>query len=148
MRKNIFGLEHVLNFRKEVEKVRKMEFAAAKREFETAQDRLRGEEEKMDRVNTEFMDRQLAGMCAIELQMYSNFFNKKSADIKSQRHNVNNLNQNVSEKREVLLEAAVDKKVLEGLKEKKMKAHERDQAEKERAFLDELALRPGGESGR
>jgi flagellar FliJ protein len=54
----------------------------------------------------------------------------------------------VSEKREILLEAAMDKKVLEGLKEKKLKAHQRDLAEKERAFLDELALRPGGELGR
>jgi flagellar FliJ protein len=148
MRKKIFGLEQVLNFRKEVEKVRRMEFAAAKREFETAHDRLRREEEKMDSVNTEFMDRQLAGIGAVELQMYSEFFMKKTADIKAQRHNVTSLDRTVAEKREILLEAAVDKKVLEELKEKKIRAHMQNLAEKDRAFLDELALRKGGNTGR
>ncbi|HKZ17860.1 MAG TPA: flagellar export protein FliJ [Geobacteraceae bacterium] len=148
MRKKIFGLEQVLNFRKEVEKVRKTEFAAAKSEFETAHDRLRSEEERMDRVNTEFMDRQLKGIGAVELQMYSDFFSKKSADIKAQRHTVTSLDKNVNEKREILLEAAIDKKVLEELKDKKIRAHKQNLAEKDRAFLDELALRKGGNTGR
>jgi flagellar FliJ protein len=148
MRKKIFGLEQVLNFRKEVEKVRKMEFAAAKRDFETAHDRLRSEEEKIDRMNTEFMDRQLTGIGAVELQMYSDYFMKKRADIKTHRNTVSSLDMNVAEKREILLEAAIDKKVLEELKEKKMRAHMQNLAEKDRAFLDELALRKGGNTGR
>jgi flagellar FliJ protein len=43
MRKNVFVLEQVLNFRKEVEKVREMELASAMSEFETAHSRLRSE---------------------------------------------------------------------------------------------------------
>ncbi len=143
MRKNIFGLEQVLNFRKEVEKARKLEFAAARNAFEQARDRLSREEEKIDRLNMEFLDRQMAGICAMELQMYSDFFSKKDTEIKLQRQKVTNLNLEVSAKREILLEAAVDKKVLEELKKKKLKAHEQDLADRERDFLDELALRKG-----
>ncbi|HET6419106.1 MAG TPA: flagellar export protein FliJ [Geobacteraceae bacterium] len=144
MRKKIFGLEQVLNYRKEVEKARKLEFAAARDEFEQARDRLRREEEKIDLLNMEFMDRQLEGICAMELRMYADFFRKKESDIRMQRQNVTNLNLEVNEKREVLLEAAVDKKVLEELKTKKIKAHERNLADRERDFLDELALRKMG----
>jgi flagellar FliJ protein len=144
MRKNIFRLEQVLNFRKEVEKARKLEFAAAKNEFEQARDRLSREEEKIDLLNTEFMDRQIEGICAMELQMYADFFRKKESDIKSQRQKVTGLNMELTAKREILLEAAVDKKVLEELKAKKVKAHEQNLAGRERDFLDELALRNGG----
>lgn len=144
MRKKIFGLEQVLNFRKEVEKARKLEFAEAKTEFDLAHDRLRREEEKMDRLNMEFMDRQMDGICAIELQMYSDFFRRKDADIKVQRQTVTSLDMEVTAKRETLLEAAIDKRVLEELKAKKISAHKQILAERERGFLDELALRRGG----
>ncbi len=140
MRKNIFGLEQVLNYRKEVEKARKQDFADAKNEFDQAHARLRREEEKIDLLNLEFMDRQIEGICAMELQMYADYFRKKESDIKFQRQNVTNLNLEVTAKREILLEAAVDKKVLEELKAKKIRAHKQNLAETEREFLDELAL--------
>ncbi len=144
MRKNIFGLEQVLNFRKEVEKSRKLEFAEAKNEFDRAHDRLRRDEEKMDRLNMEFMDRQMDGICAFELQVYSDFFRKKEADIKVQRQTVTSLDIEVTAKRQTLLEAAIEKRVLEELKTKKISAHNQALASKERDFLDELALRKGG----
>ncbi len=143
MRKNIFGLEQVLNYRKEVEKARKLDFAAAKNECDQAHERLRHEEEMVDLLNLEFMDRQLEGISAMELQMYADFFRKKESDIKFQRQNVTILDQEVTAKREILLEAAIDKKVLEELKAKKIRAHERHLADRERDFLDELALRKG-----
>ncbi len=144
MRKNIFRLEQVLNFRKEVEKTRKLEFAAAKNEFDQARDRLSREEQKMDHLNIEFMGRQMEGICAMELRMYADFFRKKESDIKFQRQKVTSLDMELTAKREILLEAAVDKKVLEELKAKTIKEHERNVAERERNFLDELALRNGG----
>jgi flagellar FliJ protein len=146
MRKKIFGLEKVLDFRYEMEKVRKAEFAAARHEFDQARQRLHHEEERIDRIGTEFMDRQLEGICAVELQMYSDFFRKKESDIKAQRKQVTALDQTVVEKREILVDASRDKKVLEELKKKKIKAFKQDMEDKERAFLDELALRNGGNS--
>jgi flagellar FliJ protein len=148
MRKKIFGLEKVLDFRNEMEKVRKAEFAMARHEFEQAHERLHREEERIDRLGTEFMDRQLEGISAMELRLYSDFFRKKESDIKAQRQVVTALDVTVTEKREILVDASRDKKVLEELKKKKIKAFKQDMDEKERAFLDELALRNGGNSAR
>ena len=141
MKKQIFALEQVLTYRKDVENTHKLEFAVAKREFEQADDQLRRDEDRMDRLNVEYMDRQLEGIYAIEMQLYADFFRKKQSDIKAQRNIVTILDGQLGEKRELLLGAAMEKKVLEGLKEKKYMAHNKTIAEKERAFLDEVALR-------
>lgn len=144
MQRNGFRLERVLNFRREAEKLRKIEFAVAKREYETAEKQLRREEEAVDRLSLEFMDRQLEGISALELQLYSDYFQRKKQEISRQRDEVCVLDQTMLEKQETLREAATDKKIMEELKKRKLREHERSLAEKERAFLDEVALRAGG----
>lgn len=144
MHKRGFKLEQVLNFRQEVEKVRKLEFAAAKHEFQKAADRLKKEEEEADRLSLEFMRKQAVGMLATELQMYADFSRRKCTEIRKQRMRVDSLDKKVMEKRETLLEAAKDKKVLETFKERKVTAEQQELADKERAFLDEIAIQRSG----
>jgi len=144
MAKQIFGLEQVLSYRMEIEKVCKMEFNTAQDEFNGACERLNYEENRVDRLNTELQDRQREGMTAMELQIYADFFRRKIVDINHYRLETVALNNRVAEKREVLVEAAIDKKVLETLKEKKVQAHKRDLLDKERIFLEEIALRKNG----
>ncbi|WP_298431936.1 flagellar export protein FliJ [Geobacter sp.] len=140
MHKHGFQLQQVLNYRKEVEKVRKVEFAVAKREFESATELLDRHEAEADRARVEYNNKQAAGITASELQMYGDFFRRKSSDIQLQRHQVDTLGREMTEKREVLLDAAKEKKALELLKEKQMLAFRREMAEKERTFLEELAV--------
>jgi flagellar protein FliJ len=145
MQRNVFSLERVLSFRREAEKLRKIEFTVAKREYELAEDKLRREEEAIEKLNLEFMDRQLEGICALELQLYSDFFQKKQQEITQQREEVGVLDRAMLEKQDTLREAATDKKIMEELKKKKVLAHEKVLAEKERNFLDEIALRSRGQ---
>ncbi|BDV41452.1 flagellar export protein FliJ [Geotalea uraniireducens] len=140
MHKQGFQLQQVLNYRKEVEKARKLEFVTAKREFENASELLQRHEAEADRARVEFNNRQATGISVNELQMYSNFFSKKTCDIQQQRCQVSSLGQELTEKREVLLDAAKEKKSLELLKEKQLMALRRELAEKERNFLDELSV--------
>jgi flagellar FliJ protein len=144
MQRNVFSLERVLHFRKEAEKLRKLDFATAKREYELAEDCLRREEEAIEELNLEFMTRQLEGISALELQLYADFFQKKKQDIICQREEVVKLDRNMVEKKDHLIAAATDKKIMEELKKKKVKAHEKAVAEKEQGFLDEIALRNRG----
>ena len=144
MAKMIFGLEQVLTYRKEIEKVCKMEFSTAQQEFNGACERLVNEKNRVNRLNTEVLDRQREGISAMELQIYADFFSRKTADIKLQRMETATLNDKMTEKRDILVEAAMNKKVLETLKEKKTQAHERDLLGKERIFLEEIALRKNG----
>ena len=135
-----FKLQQVLNYRKEVEKVRKVEFAVAKREFESASELLERHEAENDRARVEYNNKQAALVTASELQMYADFFQRKTTDIQLQRVQVDTLDRQMTEKREGLLDAAKEKKALELLKEKQMLAFRREMAEKERAFLEELAV--------
>jgi len=144
MRRNVFNLERVLHFRRETEKLRKMELALAKREHELAEDRLRREEEAIEKLNLEFMNRQIEGISAFEMQLYSDFFRKKKVDILQQRDQVTELDRKVVEKKDHLVEAATEKKIMEQLKQKRIEAHDKEIAVKEQAFLDEIALQRRG----
>lgn len=144
MRRNVFNLERVLHFRRETEKIRKMELALAKREHEIAEDRLRREEEAMERLNLEYMNKQIEGICAYEMQLYADFFRKKKSDILCQREQVTDLDRKVVEKKDHLIEAATEKKIMEQLKQKRVQAYEKELSVKEQAFLDEIALQRRG----
>jgi len=144
MAKLIFGLEQVLTYRKEMEKVCKMEFRSAQQEFDGACERLNIEENRVERLNAESLDRQREGISAMELQLYADFFRRKVVDIKQHRRETATLGDRMTEKQEILVEAAMEKKVLETLKEKKAQAHNRDLLYKERVFLEEIALRKKG----
>jgi flagellar FliJ protein len=144
MTKKSFGLEQVLTYRKEVEKTCKMEFNAARQEFDGACERLNNEVNRVDRLSQELQDRQQEVMTAMELQLYADFFRRKIVDINTFRKETVTLGDRMAEKQELLYEAAVDKKVLETLKEKKLQAHKREMLEKERNFLEEIALRKKG----
>ena len=146
--KNGFSLQQVLNYRKEVEKVRKGEFVTAKNALESATDRLQREETKARQLSDELTDKQANGMLAYELQLYSDFSRKQRDQIRQQRQTVDQLDRQVDEKREELLTATKEKKVLETYKEKQVKAHRQAQSEKERLFMDEIAVQGNGRDKR
>lgn len=140
MHNNGFQLQKVLNYRKEIEKVRKIEFDAARREFEDAAEVLERHRAEADQARVEYNNKQASVVNAAELQMYADFFRRKAGDIQSQRMQVDSLGREMTERREVLMDAAKDKKALELLKEKQLAVLRRERAEKERAFLEELAI--------
>ncbi len=141
MRKKGFRLETVLNYRKEMEKVRRMEFVEAEQKLAEADKRLKSAEEEVERVNSEFVNRQQEGITGLDLHIYSVFFRKKSTDIKNQRQNLSLLHNEVVERRETLIDAAKGKKILESLEKKSAMAHRRELADKEKALMEEIALR-------
>ena len=148
MTKKGFELDQVLNFRKEVEKMRKIDFAAAKQEFEGASALLMREEEAMNQLTHELADKQREGISAVELQLYADFSRKKTVDIRQHRQAVISLERKMAEKRETLLDAAKEKKVLEAFKERKISAYMRGMAETERHFLDEISVQKAGHGKR
>jgi len=135
-----FKLQQVLNFRKEVEKVRSLELAEIKRELDSATRRLEQEEQRAEMVAEELVHRQISGIDASEMLMYSNFFHRKKKEIKQHREVVDSLDMKVVESRDILLEATRDKKVLESFKEKKVAADMKELSIKERDFIDEISV--------
>lgn len=144
MNKKIFPLDQVLRYRNEVERVRKLELAAAKIELETAEEWLKQDEEQVRQTDAEFLERQEKGISAEEMWLYSAFFSRKREEIIGRREDVARFAGNVQQKMEHLLEAMKDKKALEQLKEKKIKMHNKLLTDKEQAFLDDVALQTTG----
>jgi len=144
MKGNGFHLEQVLNYRCEMEKMRKQEFASAKREFERADDRLRREKERVENLSEEFSHRQGELESIQELRMYVDFFARKRVDIKNQTERLDQLGSIVDDRRAFLLDATKDKKVLESLKEQKVKEFNLKMEHKEQTFMDEISIQKMG----
>ena len=140
-----FELEQVLVYRREMEKMRKQEFATSKRNFEQAGDDLRREEEQVDGLSEEFRCRQKELGNIDEMRMYSDFFARKREEIKNQKELIEQLDVVMNERREDLLEASKDKKVLESLKDRKARDFRMEMEQKERNFLDEISIQKKAE---
>jgi flagellar FliJ protein len=140
-----FELEQVLGYRREMEKMRKQEFAASKQHFEQANDDLRREEEQVGELSEEFRCRQTELGNIDEMRMYSDFFARKREEIKNQKELIEQLDVVMSERREDLLEASKDKKVLESLKDRKAREFRLEMEQKERKFLDEISIQKKAE---
>lgn len=136
----IFELEQVLTYRREMEKLRKQEFAAAKRGLEQANQELEREEGLVELLSQEFQRCQQEIGCIDDLRMYSDFFARKREELKQQKEQIVHLGHITDEKRSDLMEASKEKKVLESLKEKKATEFRQEMATKERNFLDEISI--------
>lgn len=135
-----FKLEQVLGYRCEMERLRKQEFASARMAHEEAAELLQREKDYVVGLTEEFRQRQHELSSIDELRMYADYFIRKRDDIKNQEERVEELDQVVSDRRNDLLDAAKDKKVLEALKEKKLQEFKQKQLQKEREFMDEISV--------
>lgn len=136
----IFNLEQVLVYRREMEKLRKQEFAAAKLGLEQANQELEREEERVEILTQEFHRCQHDINCIDDMRMYSAFFARKREMISRQKVGIEQLDLTMNEKRSDLMEASRGKKVLESLKEEKAAEFRQEMATKERNFLDEIFI--------
>jgi flagellar FliJ protein len=143
-----FELEQVLKYRVEVERMRTLDFAVARRNFERASDQLSREEAQVMLLSAEFCQRHADLDCIEDLRLYADYFTRKRDEIKDQQERVNKLGSVMSDRREVLLEAAKDKKVLETLKDKKTKEFRQSMDKREQNFMDEIAVQKKGRSSR
>lgn len=135
-----FELEQVLIYRKEMEKLRKQEFAAAQEVLNQAHLELQREEQLVELLTQEFSCCQQKIDCVDDVRLYADFFARKREEIKQQKVRIEELVVVVDEKRDDLLEASKEKKALESLKEKKAEQFKKDMAVKERNFLDEISI--------
>lgn len=141
-----FELEQVLKYRLEVERLRRQDFAVAKQGFENAHEQLEREVAQTQDLSLEFIHRQGDLGSIEELRRYSDFFARKRVEIRTQREQVDQLGRVMKERRDTLLDATRDKKVLESLKEKKAQEFRLEMDQKEQAFMDEIAIQKKEES--
>lgn len=139
-----FELHQVLNYRTDLERLRKQEFAAARQDLDRASDKLEQQRDEAAALARDFAERNGQISSVVELQLYADFFSRKREEIKQQQERVTALDRILEHRREELVQATQDKKVLEALKEKKVHAFRQEQQRKERDFLDEMSVQKKG----
>jgi len=142
--KKQFEMQQVLNYRTELEKLRKMDFAAAKQDLDLASDLLEKEKNEAELIGEEFSERQQQIDSIFEMQLYADFFARKREEVKEQQRRVEALDRVLEDRREDLIQATKEKKVMEQLKEKQKEAFRREIAHKEGLLLDEIATQKKG----
>lgn len=135
-----FELEQVLKYRIEIERMRSQEFAVAKRDFEYAADMLALQEVQLELSAKEFIEKHDEMENIEELCMYANFFSRKRSEIINQKEQIDILGNEMNDRREILLDASKDKKVLESFKEKRANQFRQAMNLKERTFMDEISI--------
>lgn len=139
-----FELHQVLHYRTDLERLRKQDFAAARQDLDRANDRLEQERNKASVLAKDFAERHGQLNSVVELQLYADFFARKREEIREQQERVTALDRILENRREELVQATQDKKVLESLKAKKDHKFRQEQQRKERDFLDEMSVQKKG----
>lgn len=143
--KKQFELQPVLNYRAELEKLRKQEFALAKQDLDAAADKLEQEKSEAALLAEEFSKRQQEINSIYEMQLYADFFARKREEMKEQQRRIEALDRVLEDRREDLVQATKEKKVMERLKEKQKEEFRKEQAYKEGLLLDEIATQKKGQ---
>lgn len=143
--KKQFVMQQVLNYRAELEKLRKQDFASAKQDLIDACEQLDQQKRETEQIADEFCGRQEQIDSIFEMQLYADFFARKREELKEQQRRIELLDRVVEDRREELMQATKDKKVMEQLKQKQKEAFQREQAHKEGLLLDEIATQKKGQ---
>jgi len=138
MQKFNFRLESVLKLKTQIEDNAKNNLALATRELEKQKYHLKELEEIKEASMDELSSAVNSGIPVYQIRNFNSFFGLMKSKISLQKVNVNNAQNDVDIKREALVKAMQEKKILEKLKEKKHMEYLKEQNKAEQQLIDEL----------
>jgi flagellar FliJ protein len=134
-----FNLEALLNHRRYLVEVLQKELADLKIRLDAEKDKLWVLRQKKRKTVMQLQEKQTDGRPASEIKLYIDFVEQLSIKMEAQRQKVLNAERNFSLKRQDLVAAMKNRKILDRLKEKGLQAYELKQLKKERSLMDEVA---------
>lgn len=135
-----FNLQQVLNFRRQNEERKELELAQARRVLQQEEDRLAFFRDRRDRYQQELVDRQREGVSPAEVAIYTAYMGFIKEKIEWQMEAVETARKQGEKKKEELLAARKDRKVLDRLRTKRYQAFLADSKRAEMKHLDEVAI--------
>lgn len=140
MKKFIFRLQKVMEYKEDIEKQKMGELAEAENrlmvEIEKLETLKKREQAYLDEID---VMRQQTVIHPVEIQALYRYIEKLKSMQNAQRVQINKAKKVVEAKRQALVLATQEKKVLEKLKEKQVQAYEAEVARQEQIFFDEIA---------
>lgn len=117
-----------------------------KHDLDTAQDQLHRLHSELESALKDLAEQQVKGIAPGELDLYYRLIKHQYDRLEERRKALRHLADRCEKKREDLLEATREKKVVEKIEEKRKGLYLKELEKKERNLLDELAGRPKRES--
>lgn len=138
MKKFRFGLDSVLDYRQQVLDGLQGEYAKALEQVRQQEARKEAVELQYAQLNQEFRERAAEGISVADAMGYESGLRVLERDIARETKRLQELLQLAEEKRRQVMQAHVDTRILERLKEKKLQDYQLDVQKSEERFIDEL----------
>jgi flagellar protein FliJ len=140
MKRFQFRLQKVLEYKEDIEKQKMNDLAAAKQALAEEMDRLEWIQ-TTHKANGEALKCRTAEKTIRpdEIQAHLRYQKKLEADLKAQTRRVEAAEEKTEKQRQILLDAAKERKTLETLKDKKLQSHLAEVERQDRNFFDEVA---------
>lgn len=140
MKKFNFRLQKVMQVKEEVEKQKMLDLADAKR-FVAEEEKRLGHLQSQDEAYRETIERRKTAerINPMEMDLYYRYLRKLGDEIDLQNGRVQDARDKMEKRRQVLLNASKERKVLEKLREKKYTAFRAEVTKKEQNFIDDVA---------
>lgn len=138
-----FKLQTVLNHRQRLEHLAQQKLADSLRRETAMQQQLTSQRTTLNKLIQELSHRQQTGISVQDLQLFRLSINRHRKDLQTLTEQAEKLHREVKSNRQLLTEAAQEKKLLENLKEKKEAEQKHQDNRRESAILDDIALRLG-----
>ncbi len=135
-----FKLEPVLSHRNLIEENLKKELAEFKKLFGSERNKLRAYFSYRGRLIGELEQMQEDGIVASTLILYTRYITCLESDITKQKIKLTETKHLLSNKTKELVEAMRDRKMIEKLKEKRLKLFKQEIIRTEQDFMDEVAV--------
>ncbi|MFC1513499.1 flagellar export protein FliJ [candidate division KSB1 bacterium] len=139
MKRFNYRLQRVLDIKNTIEEVKR-------RDFLTAQSKLIDEENELKKIfeirenyQKDLSEQEKREIDLKIIQLYYNFFNSLELRMKYQNNMINLAKEEMEKRREILVEAVKETKVLEKLKEKKLEEYNYEAGKEEQSINDEIS---------
>ncbi len=138
-----FKLQTVLDHRQRLENLAQQKLADSLRRESAMQHQLANQRATLNKMHQELTHRQQTGISVQDLQLFRLSINRHRKNLQELIEQAEELQREVKINRQLLTEAAQEKKLLENLKEKKEAEQKHQDNRRESATLDDIALRLG-----
>lgn len=135
-----FSLEPVLRHRKLLEEDLQKDFAVLKRQLLDERERLSNFEQVRDKFSGELQEKQVKSIRVSDILLYTGFLQQVSKEIEKQSEKILDAEKGLEQKREELIGAMKDRKTIDRLREKGLKAHLQKLSKKEQDLMNEAAI--------
>ena len=135
-----FSLEPVLKYRKLLEEDFQKDFAVLKRQLFDEKEKLSNFEQTRDRFSRELQKKQVKNINVSDILLYTDYLQEVSKEIEKQSEKILEAEKRVDQKREELVGAMKNRKTIDRLREKGLKAHVQELSKKEQDLMNEAAI--------